>query len=54
MDEYKQIWVIFYSSVVGWQYHPGRKCPLDLKECGEIADRMLKEYVWRFGPQPPQ
>jgi hypothetical protein len=44
----KHVWMMFYLTVVGWQYHPGNKAGVSLSECGLIADEMMKEYFLRF------
>jgi len=52
MDQ-QAVWVLFFTTVVGWQYHPGRKCPLSIPEAAEVADAMMREYVCRIGQQLP-
>lgn len=37
-----QIWCLFFTSVVSFQYHPGTKQRLSLVECAAIADEMLQ------------
>lgn len=40
-------WVICYSTVVGWQYHPRVDKPLSLEECAKVADEMVEQYAKR-------
>lgn len=43
------VWYWSFNTVVGWQYHPGRKCPLSVPECAEVADAMLREFkLWQL------
>lgn len=50
-------WVMFFTAVKSWQYHPGAKPKLTTRECADIADEMLAEYRARReqwdGWQPP-
>lgn len=45
-DENQKLWDLYYSAVVGWQLHPGygkqNVEPLNLYECAELVDEMLK------------
>lgn len=57
------IFDLYFSSVVGWQYHPGNRRDgvyLSLDECAQIALQMVRvrneflgEEEWH-GLQPPQ
>lgn len=45
-DKEQQIWDIYYSGIVGWQFHPGTHkdgCePLTLEECALFVDEMMR------------
>ena len=51
----EQAWCLFFSTIVGWQFHPRveLKDRLTLAECAAYADEMVKEYVCRIGPLSP-
>jgi len=46
--QYPEVWAMFFSSVVGFQYHPGMKIKLSLIECAQIADDMYAQYMLRM------
>lgn len=41
------IWAMFFSSIVGFQYHPGVRDRLSMVECAELADMMYEQYLLR-------
>lgn len=46
MDD-EAFWCICFSTVVGWQFHPGRNQPVDgitIEGCALVADKMLAAY----------
>lgn len=48
MTETKLAWVMFYTSVMGWQYHPGNKERLTTGEAAKVADEMLQQMEQRY------
>lgn len=48
MEDKKLAWCMFYSAVMGWQHHPGRKEPLTSTQAAVIADEMLDNYNRRL------
>ncbi len=41
------LWSMFYSSIVSMQFHPGKKEPLTLGYCAQLADQMFEEMRLR-------
>jgi len=41
------IWAMFYSSIMGFQYHPGTRVAITDVQGAEIADRMFSQYMLR-------
>lgn len=40
-------WSMYYSAIIGWQYHPGNKDKLTTYDAAIVADKMLVEYKKR-------
>jgi len=48
------MWAIYFSSVVSWQFHPGNACKAErmtLIACAAVADEMLRltmerKHLW--------
>ena len=50
------IWAVFYSSIVGFQYHPKNDASerMSLVDAAAIADAMYGQYMLRKCPPPPE
>jgi hypothetical protein len=44
----KTIWCLFFLQIYGWQFHPGARTRMLLREAAEIADDMMVEVKKRF------
>lgn len=49
----EQMFVVYFSAIVGWQFHPGTDERKSLHECREIALEMLRmtEELWPGLPE---
>jgi hypothetical protein len=51
-EHYRVLWAMFFSSVYGFQQHPGMNREnaraKTIGECAEIADKMLLEMTYRM------
>lgn len=45
--QFPEIWAMFYSGLVSFQYHPGCKERMPLVELAAIADAMYDQFLLR-------
>lgn len=41
------VWAMLFSSILGFQHHPGNKLPLSVEDCAKLADVAYGEYLNR-------
>lgn len=50
-EQDEKAWVLFYTSIMGWQYHPGYNkegtMRLTTRQAADLADQMLAEFQAR-------
>lgn len=46
-EQERLAWCMFYSSIIGWQFHPGNARKLNSMDAALLADQMLMAYRHR-------